>query len=407
MKRTQTADSTEGPVTPSRAQPGQFEERKTNKVATVLNRQVERAVNQLVRRRDAILKWTRLGGRKAAYDDHAFEFTGGPADALRRKHYDKSLRMLWKAEDYAPWLSFKDCTKVERQLHTMALDAMTDEERAEHERLSLPEYKALLDQHYTQREKEAIVGVLAAIGHGEAYAWLVSAELLAMVESTGGRTALTMQVLEEAKHFVVLRELLQAFDVPIRRQSAWEYLLLENVYKAKGLEKFFGMNILVEGIALSLFGLLSTSPGLEVLRRFHLDESRHTALPTNYLREFPLSRWEKLNPRARLRRFKLVLPALALIPHLEEDLAVLGVDAFEFGGSVLRKLVMLSERNGFLLPIPSSVLLPMLNTLFNRYCQLTRPQHVYRDFMTSETTRGASERKVEAEVFGDTPSGSR
>ncbi len=213
-----------------------------------------------------------------------------------------------------------------------------------------------------------------------------------------------MQVFEEAKHFVVLRELLQAFDVPIRRQSAWEYLLLENVHKAEGLEKFFGMNVLVEGIALSLFGLLSTYPGLEVLRRFHLDESRHTALPTNYLREFPLSRWEGLNPIARLRRLKLVLPALALIPHLEEELAVLGVDAFEFGGSVLRKLITLSERNGFLLPIPGSVLLPTLNALFNGYCKLTRPDHIYRDFMTAETTRGAAEREVELEVFGDTAS---
>lgn len=52
--------------------------------------------------------------------------------------------------------------------------------------------------------------MLSAIGHGEAYAWLVSAELLGHVKSTGARAALTMQVLEEAKHFVVLRELLRA-----------------------------------------------------------------------------------------------------------------------------------------------------------------------------------------------------
>jgi len=388
-------------VNTSQPRQRQFDKRKANKVAALLNRQLERVVNQVVRRRDTVLEWTRLGGRKAAYDDQAFEFKGGPADALRRKHYDKSLRMLWKAEDYASWSSFKDCTKVERRLHTMAISAMTDAERAERERLSLPEYTALLDRHYTYREKQAIVSILAAIGHGEAYAWLVSADLLGMVKSTGGRAALTMQVMEEAKHFVVLRELLLAFDVPIRRQSAWEYLLLENVHKSDGLEKFFGMNILVEGIALSLFGLLSTSPGLEILRRFHLDESRHTALPSNYLREFPLRPWDRLSPAARWRRLKMVLPALALIPHLEEDLAVLGVDAFEFGGSVLRKIVTLSERNGFLLPVPSSVLLPTLNALFNGYCKVTRPGHVFRDFMSSETTRGAAERRVEASVFGD------
>ncbi len=377
-----------------------FEPLETNKATALFNLQLERVVNQAVRKRDAVLGWARLGGRKAPYDDEAFEFMGGPRDRLRRKHYDKSLRLLWKAEDQAPWLSFKDCTNAERTLRDMARKAMDDEERAAHERLSMPEFKELLNREYTHREKEAIVAILAAIGHGEAYAWLVSTDVLNLVKSTGGRAALTMQVFEEAKHFVVLRELLQAFDVPIRRQSAWEYLLLENVHKAKGLEKFFGMNVLVEGIALSLFGLLSTYPGLEVLRRFHLDESRHTALPGNYFREFPLSKWKSRNPLARLRRLNLILPALALIPHLEEDLAVLGVDAFEFGGSVLRKLTMLSERNGFFLPVPSSVLLPTLNRLFNGYCRLTRPDHVYRDFMASETTRGAAELDIEREVFG-------
>src|SRR5690606_15778593 len=165
---------------------------------------------------------------------------------LRKKHYDKSLRLLWKAEDHAPFLGFRDCTAVEKQLHDMALRAMNDEERAQVSRLSTAEYKALLDREYTRREKEAIVSVLSAIGHGEAYAWLVSAQLLAEVKSTGARAALTMQVLEEAKHFLVLRELVRAFDVPIPRLSAPEYLMLEQVLKAKGTEKLFGMNVLVE-----------------------------------------------------------------------------------------------------------------------------------------------------------------
>ena len=243
--------------------------------------------------------------------------------------------------------------------------------------------------------------MLSAIGHGEAYAWLVSAELLGEVKSTGARAALTMQVMEEAKHFVVLRELLQAFDVPIPRQSAWEYMLLEGVSKAKGLEKFFGMNVVVEGIALSLFGLMSHMPGLEILRLFHLDESRHTGLPSNYFKEFPLSKWQRYNPAAQARRINLILPALGLIPYLEEDLAELGIDAFEFGGSVLRKVSHLAERNGFHFTVPRAVLLAELNVLFNGYCKLTRPGHKYRDFMDSDTTRGERERAVEREIFFD------
>ena len=198
------------------------------------------------------------------------------------------------------------------------------------EQLSLPEYKAKLNEAYTPRQKQAIVNVLSSIGHGEAYAWLVSAELLGQVKSTGGRAAF-LQVLEEAKHFIVLRELLRAFDVPIPRQSAWDYLFLEGVYKAEGLEKAFGMNVVVESFALTLFGKFGDWPGLELLKLFHLDESRHSALPHSYFSEFPMSKWQQNNPVARWRRLKMILPALGLIVH-HEDMAVLGIDAFELGG---------------------------------------------------------------------------
>jgi len=210
-----------------------FEKRHINKRAFRRLERFEHALNRAVRTYDGIKGRTGLAGRKANYDDHRYEFEGGASDVLRKKHYDKSLRLLWKAEDSAPWLGFKDSTSAERSLQDMALRSLTDEEKKHRERLSTPEFKELLNREYTQKEKQAIVNILSAIGHGEAYAWLVSAELMGEVQSTGARAALTMQVLEEAKHFVVLRELLQAFDVPIPRQSIWEYLLLEGAYKAK------------------------------------------------------------------------------------------------------------------------------------------------------------------------------
>ena len=363
------------------------------------NRRLELVANRVVRKFDEVMEQMRIGGRKAKYDDAAFEFEGGAQDKLRKKHYDKSLRLLWKAEREAPYLGFKDCSAAERELTEMAEKTMDKEEQEMRRQLTLPEYKELLNTHYTKREKEAIVAILAAIGHGEAYAWLVSAEMLGMVKSTGARAALTMQVFEEAKHFVVLRELIRAFDVPVPRQSAWEYMMLEGVIKAKGLDKFFGMNVLIEGIALSFFGMLSTYPGLDLLRRFHLDESRHTALPQNYFKEFPLSKQESKSPIARMRRLKMLMPALALIPYLEDDLAVLGVDAFEFGGSVLRKVITLSERNGFYLPLPADKVTSTLNMLFNGYCMATRPTHSFKDFMIAETTKGKAERRVEKKVF--------
>ncbi len=363
---------------------------------------VESIANAAIRDFDRVTGWLRLGGRKAPYDDVEYEFLGGAKDNIRKQHYDKSMRLLWKAEEEAPWSSFKDCTSDERLLLAMSDKSLNKEEKSELKRITSADFRAMLDREYTPEQKQAIVNILSLIGHGEAYAWLVSTEVLNQVKSTGARAALTMQVLEEAKHFVVLRELLLAFDCDIPRMSAWEYLLLERVYKAKGLEKLFGMNVLVEGFALSLFGLMANMPGLEVLRLFHRDESRHTALPVNYFREFPMSWWQKRNPLARLARLNMLLPALPLIAQAESDMAILGIDVFDFGGSLVRKIGFLAERVGFYLPIPASALSVSINELFNAYCQLTRPEFERHNFLDAETTAGEEERKVEEEVFSAT-----
>ena len=378
-----------------------FEKRKVSVKAARANRLVEGVSNSVVRTYHGLVECIGLEGRKAKYDDINYEFIGGAQDRMRKRHYDKSLRLLWKAENTTPFLDFKDCTADERLLRKHAMSSMDAAEKKQVECLSLDEYKKFLNSQYSPREKQAIVSVLSAIGHGEAYAWLVSAELLSHVKSTGARAALTMQVLEEAKHFVVLRELLRAFDIPIPRLSIWEYVLLEKVHKADALEKFFGMNILIEGIALSIFGVMASFPGLEVLRNFHLDESRHTALPGNYLREFPLSRWEKHSPIRKLKRLSMVLPSLALIPYLEEDFAELGIDAFDFGGSVVRKVTVLAERNGFYLPVSSEQLMSSLDDLFNGYCRMTRDNHQRRSFTESETTKDPEALRVEDQVFGN------
>jgi hypothetical protein len=377
-----------------------FEKKHIKPWVTTSNRWLEGVTNGAVRRWDSTMERVALGGRKANYDDTRYEFIGGPGETLRRKHYDRSLRLLWKAQEHSPHLSFRDCSNSENDLLQMALRSLTPEEEEARTRIGMPEYRELLNREYTLREKQAIVNVLSAIGHGEAYAWLVSADLLNEVKSTGARAALTMQVMEEAKHFVVLRELLMAFDVPVPRQSAWEYLFLESVHKAPKLEKFFGMNVVVEGIALSLFGMMSHLPGLEVLRLFHLDESRHTGLPLNYFREFPMTRWQKHNPRARARRLRIILPALMLLPHLEADLAELGIDAFDFGGSTLKKISLLAERAGFFLPLPRPQLLALLNQCFNLYCNATRDAHAFAIFTGAETTRGKAERETERGIFG-------
>lgn len=371
----------------------QIESLPYNKRAAAVHRGIERAVNAAIRGIDHVR------GRTANYDDERYEFVGGESHDLRTKHYDKSLRLLWKGERAAPWSTFHDCSAAERDVGDLAAQGMNADDRATHERISGEQFRKLLDTAYTPAQKRALVKILSAIGHGEAYAWLVSASLLPEVKSTGARAALTMQVLEEAKHFVVLRELVEAFGEPIPRQSAWEYILLETTLRAKGLDKLFGMNILVETIALTIFGMVEPFPGLEVLQLFHLDESRHTALPVNYFKEFPMSERQKRSRLGRIRRLLMALPALPLVMYLEPELSEIGVDAFDFAGSILRKVGVLSVRAGFIDQAGADAQKAFFNRVFNGYCALTRPGHAFKDYMAAETTKGDAATRVEKEIF--------
>jgi hypothetical protein len=364
-----------------------------NERAASVNRGIERVVNAALRGVD------RLRGRAANYDDLRYEFVGGDAHDLRKKHYDKSLRLLWKAESSAPWSTFRDCTNAERDIGDLASRSLTAEERGARDRITRDEFRKLLDETYTPAQKRALVKILSAIGHGEAYAWLVSASLMPEVKSTGARAALTMQVLEEAKHFVVLRELVHAFGEPVPRQSAWEYLLLEKTLRAKGLDKLFGMNILVETIALTIFGLLEPLPGMELLRLFHLDESRHTALPGNYFKDFPMTGSQRNSRLGRMRRLAMALPALPLVLCLEPELAELGIDAFDFAGSILRKVGVLSVRAGFIDQARADAQTAFFNKVFNAYRSWTRPGHEFKNYMAAETTHGEATTKIEREIF--------
>jgi len=360
---------------------------------------VESTVNAMVRSYEKLTSLVGLGGRKGPYDDKNFEFVGGAKDNLRMKHYDKSLRLLWKAEQHLPQSNFRDMTKDEKAFMSQAKQTLNKKEKIQIERFSSDEYKALINREYTQEQKQAIINILSIIGHGEAYAWMVSAEVLTDCESTGGRAALTMQVLEEAKHFVVLRELMLAWDCEIPRFAVWEYIVLERTLKSKGMEKFFGMNVVVENVAMGIFGMLGELPGLEILKMFHLDESRHTALPYNYFDEMPMTWWEKNSPIAQFRRLTMVLPAVPMMASLEKDMAVIGVDSLEFGGAMLRKIAHMKDRVGFNTFIPSSVLKEFVNDAFNSYASYSRPGHTAKRFVEADTVMGEDMQAIEKELF--------
>ena len=105
---------------------------------------VESTVNAVVRSYEKLASMVGLGGRKGPYDDNNFEFVGGAKDSLRMKHYDKSLRLLWKAEQHLPQSNFRDMTKDEKAFMSQAKQTLNKKEKTKIERFSSDEYKALI-----------------------------------------------------------------------------------------------------------------------------------------------------------------------------------------------------------------------------------------------------------------------
>ena len=109
---------------------------------------------------------------------------------------------------------------------------------------------------------------------------------------------------------------------------------------------------------------------------------------------------ERESLRGRFRRLTMTLPALPLVLLLEPELAELGVDAFDFAGSVMRKVATLTVRAGFMTREVADKQSAFFNDVFNRYCKLTRPGHRWRDYMAAETTLGEAEAAIERDIFG-------
>lgn len=354
---------------------------------------VSRALETLARR----------GKRALPYDDRTATFIGGDMEALTHRNYETALRRLWKAEVVAPELGFHDAAPEEAAAPDNAAAATIREIGQIRQKIASEKFEETLRRHYTPEQRQALARLLSIILHGEAYALFTSASLLPVVRGTGAKLGMAMQVMEEAKHFIVMRELVTRID-RVYPQSYWDYALLEGVLKAKPINRLFGMNVVVESVAMNFFSTFATYPGLEdVLKMFHLDESRHSGFPQSYTKEAPLSFRERHSPLRQWARSSMLTPLFGLLFEIEDDAKMIGMDIFEFGGKCLDKVFRLSERSGFYTTLNRKDAMRVYNLAINSYKKgtLKKDYPGFTDFAADKTVvRDVEMKKLEEEIFG-------
>jgi hypothetical protein len=225
--------------------------------------------------------------------------------------------------------------KLERLYHQTQAQSwdpkkVLDELEQKHGGIRLPDDK-----------KEAVGHLFTVLLWGELAAWNIAADLARHLPDPEAKMAATGQVFDEARHFTVLRDYLARAGVELPELNPYGRRVLVKILETDSLlQKLYGMQLLVENMALAIFRRLADSniePVLtDLLAYVERDESRHVALGVLYLPRL-LARTTPLE-RARNWVFNVELFLLTIAGGqlLDPHFQAMGVDHRELGFTTMR-----------------------------------------------------------------------
>lgn len=156
--------------------------------------------------------------------------------------------------------------------------------------------------------------LLSQFLHGEQGALLAAGRLVEIAPSIDLKLCAAAQTLDEAKHVVVFSRYLDeklGETYPVNREL--QTLLVDIIGERRWDMVSLGMQILVEGVALSSFSLarsvLFEPLAKNILRLVLRDEARHVALGVSSL----LETYDNLSSHERAERIEFVKTALSLL----------------------------------------------------------------------------------------------
>jgi hypothetical protein len=193
------------------------------------------------------------------------------------------------------------------------------------------------------RERKALARVFSIIMWGELGAWKISAQLADELVPLEAKLAAASQVHDEARHFYVMHDYLEALGERPPRLEYFSRHVLEMTLRTDNLvKKLLGMQLTIETIALTIFQQvreLEVEPVLsELLVYYERDEARHVGLGVQLVP--PMLARLSIPQAVDLALFQLELLSSVLfgLKRLEEDLLLIGVDPRDVLALGFRKL---------------------------------------------------------------------
>ena len=192
------------------------------------------------------------------------------------------------------------------------------------------------------KERKAMARVFSVIMWGELAAWKISAQLADRLVPLEAKLAASSQVHDEARHFYVMHDYLEALGEKPPKLEFWAGRLLRRTLRTDNvLKKLVGMQLTIETIALSSFQRVrerEIEPVLtDLMSYYERDEARHIGLGIQLV---PQMIAELSLPRAvdlAVFQLDLLIAAVLSLKSIERDLLALGVDPRDVLGVCFRK----------------------------------------------------------------------
>jgi hypothetical protein len=192
-------------------------------------------------------------------------------------------------------------------------------------------------------EKRRSLGrVFGIIMWGELAAWKISAQLADRLVPLEAKLAAASQVHDEARHFYVMHDYLEALGEKPAKLEFWARRVLERTLGTNNLlKKLIGMQLTVETVAFVAFQRvreIQVEPVLSDLMAFYeRDEARHIGLGVQLVPQMvsELSIAEAVS--LAVFQLDLLSSTLFSLKSIEEDLIAIGVDPRSMLGMAFRK----------------------------------------------------------------------
>jgi hypothetical protein len=191
-------------------------------------------------------------------------------------------------------------------------------------------------------KRRSLARVFAIIMWGELAAWKISAQLADELVPLEAKLAAASQVHDEARHFYVMHDYLEALGEKPPPMEFWSQRVLAMTLGTDNLaKKLLGMQLTVETIALVIFQRvreLEVEPVLtELMPYYERDEARHVGLGVQLVPQMLNALSIPGAIDVALFQLDLLVTTLIALKVIEPDLLLLGVDPRSMLGIAFRK----------------------------------------------------------------------